>query len=57
MERPALQPAESTPALMKRLTGVDIEQCPHCRQGRLHVIATVYGPRAPYGRPQTTGPP
>ena len=49
MERPALQPAESTPALMKRLTGIDIEQCPHCRQGRLRVIATVYGPRHPSG--------
>lgn len=53
----AFKAAESTPALMKRLTGIDIEQCPHCRQGRLRVIATVHGPRDPYGRPQTTGPP
>ena len=54
---PVLKPIESTPALMKRLTGIDIEQCPHCRQGRLRVIATVHRPRAPYGQPQTTQPP
>ena len=54
---PALQPAESTPALMQRLTGIDIEQCPYCRQGRLRVIATVYGPRDASGWPHTTGPP
>ena len=54
---PAVQPAESTPVLMKRLTGIDIEQCPHCRQGRLRVIATVYGPRAHYRPPQITRPP
>jgi hypothetical protein len=57
LEAPAPTPAESTPALMKRLTGIDIEQCPHCRQGRLRVIATVHGLQVPYGRPQTTGPP
>jgi hypothetical protein len=28
---------ESTRALMLRLTGVDIELCPRCRRGRLHV--------------------
>ena len=57
VEAPAPTPAASAPALMKRLTGIDIEQCPHGGQGRLHVIATVYGARDPYGRPQTTGPP
>lgn len=54
---PVLKPIESPPALMKRLTGIDIEQCPHCRQGRLRVIATVHRPRDPYGQPRTTGPP
>ena len=36
---PAPAPAaiESAPALMLRLTGIDIERCPLCHQGRLHV--------------------
>jgi hypothetical protein len=57
VEAPPPTPPASTPALMQRLTGIDIEQCPYCRHGRLRVIATVYRPRAPDGRPQTTGPP
>src|SRR2546428_4916916 len=32
----------SAPELMRRLTGIDIERCPHCHQGRLAVIATLY---------------
>ena len=57
VEVPPPPPPASTPALMPRLTGRDIEQCPYCRHGRLRVIATVYGPRTSDGRPQTTGPP
>src|SRR5215468_1653464 len=57
VEVPPPTPPASTPALMQRLTGIDIEQCPYCRHGRLRVIAKVYHPRATDGRPQTTGPP
>ena len=35
---PAAPPIESVPALMLRLTGVDITACPVCQQGRLRVI-------------------
>src|SRR3989441_5849588 len=34
---PPVAAAESVPALMRRLTGIDIERCPVCQQGRLHV--------------------
>jgi hypothetical protein len=34
---PAGAPIESVSALMLRLTGIDIERCPLCHQGRLHV--------------------
>ena len=34
---PAASAIESVPALMRRLTGIDIERCPVCQQGRLHV--------------------
>jgi len=57
VEVPPPPPPVSTPALMQRLTGIDIEQCPYCRHGRLQVIATIYRSRAPDGWPQTTGPP
>lgn len=33
---------ESAAALMSRLTGIDIERCPHCQQGRLKVIMTLH---------------
>jgi len=33
---------EAAAVLMRRLTGIDIERCPHCHQGRLTVIATLY---------------
>jgi hypothetical protein len=39
---PPRPPAESAAVLMRRLTGIDIERCPHCHQGRLTVIATLY---------------
>jgi hypothetical protein len=38
---PAATPAppESVAALMRRLTGIDIERCPVCQQGRLRIVA------------------
>ena len=36
---PPAAPTESVPALMLRLTGIDIERCPLCQQGRLHLTA------------------
>src|SRR5262249_30824027 len=57
VEVPSPPPPASPPALMQRLTGMDIEQCPYCRPGRLRGIATVSGPHASDGRPQTTRPP
>ena len=38
---PTRSPTESAAVLMRRLTGIDIERCPHCHQGRLTVIATL----------------
>jgi len=34
---PAAAASESVAALMLRLTGIDIERCPLCQHGRLHV--------------------
>src|SRR2546422_10651867 len=34
---PLAPPTESVSALMLRLTGIDIERCPVCQQGRLRV--------------------
>ena len=47
----------SAPELMRRLTGIDIERCPHCHQGRLAVIATLYPWWPLEDVPRTTGPP
>ena len=47
----------SAPELMRRLTGIDIERCPHCRQGRFVVIATLYPLWPLEDVPRTTGPP
>ena len=44
---PPVLPPESAATLMRRLTGLDIERCPQCRQGRLVVIATLL----PFGLP------
>jgi hypothetical protein len=54
---PVLRPAESTADVMRRLIGIDIEQCPHCHQGRLRIIEAVYVRGATYALPQATGPP
>jgi len=47
----------SAPELMRRLTGIDIERCPHGHQGRLAVIATLYPLWPLEDVPRTTGPP
>ena len=54
---PPPRPLETTAALMQRLTGTDIRQCPQCRQGRLQVIVPLYPWRPLWGQPLTTGPP
>ena len=36
---PADRPVESVHTLMLRLTGIDIDRCPVCHQGRVHVTA------------------
>src|SRR5499433_3186472 len=55
---PPVPPAPaSAPELMRRLTGIDIERCPHCHQGRLAVIATLYPLWPLEDIPRTTGPP
>jgi hypothetical protein len=42
-----LGPPEPVAALMLRLTGIDIERCPVCRQGRLLVVALLPPTPAP----------
>lgn len=39
---PSVQLPASTVTLMRRLTGIDIERCPHCRRGRLKAIMMIY---------------
>ena len=39
---PTPRPPESVEMLMRRLTGHDIDRCPHCKKGRLEVILTIY---------------
>src|SRR5919199_770383 len=45
---PRVLPCASAATVMRRLTGLDIERCPQCHQGRLVSIATLY----PLGPPQ-----
>jgi hypothetical protein len=47
---PPAAPTESVPALMLRLTGIDIERCPLCQQGRLHLTAILAPTPAPLRR-------
>src|SRR5205807_7532436 len=55
---PPVPPAPvSAPELMRRLTGIDIERCPHCHQGRLVVITTLYPLWPVEDVPRATGPP
>jgi len=56
--QPALPvlPRESAATVLRRLTGIDIECCPQCHQGRLVAIATLY-PLGPPGRASETARP
>jgi hypothetical protein len=48
---------ESAATVMRRLTGIDIERCPQCHQGRLVAIATLYPLGLPWRGLETTHPP
>jgi Putative transposase len=50
-------PRESAATVMRRLTGIDIERCPQCRQGRLVAIATLYPLRLPGPASEAARPP
>lgn len=52
---PETSEPESVEAMMLRLTGIDIQRCRACRQGRLRMIA-VLAPTYPPS-PRATGPP
>src|SRR5712691_1399183 len=52
LAQPSAPPAaavESVPALMLRLTGIDIERCPICEQGRLRVTEILAATPSPRG--------
>ena len=40
-------PLESSHALLRRLTGIDLSRCPVCGEGHLHLTAIVVHPPAP----------
>jgi hypothetical protein len=48
---------ESVEATMLRLTGIDIQRCPVCREGRLTRVGFVAQLRASVPIPKATGPP
>ncbi len=54
LEAPAPDPVvlESVEAFMRRVTGIEWMNCPHCREGRFHVVQAIppHLPRAPPGR-------
>jgi hypothetical protein len=54
---PPVLPRESAATVMRRLTGIDIECCPQCHQGRLVVIATRRPLRLPGPVSETARPP
>jgi hypothetical protein len=54
---PPVLPQESTATMMRRLTGIDIERCPQCHQGRLVVIATLHPLRLSELVSETARPP
>jgi Putative transposase len=54
---PPVLPRESAATMMRRLTGIDIERCPQCHQGRLVVIATQQPLRLPGLVSETARPP
>jgi len=47
---PSPATVESVPALLRRLTGLDIERCPLCQHGRLHITEILAPMRSPPGR-------
>jgi hypothetical protein len=55
--QPEPQEPESVEAAMLRLTGIDIQRCPYCAEGRLRrvVLVAPIAPTAP--TPRATGPP
>ena len=54
---PPVLPQESAATVMRRLTGIDIERCPQCHQGRVVVIATLRPLRLPGLASETARPP
>jgi hypothetical protein len=54
---PPVVPRESAATVLRRLTGIDIERCPQCHQGRLVVIATLPPLRLPGLASETARPP
>ena len=54
---PPPQPPESAAQVMRRLTGIDIERCSQCHQGRLVVVATLYPFALPEQTPEAARPP
>jgi hypothetical protein len=54
---PLVLPCASAATMMRRLTGIDIERCPQCHQGRLVSIATLYPLESPGHGLQAARPP
>jgi hypothetical protein len=54
---PVPHPSESVAVMMHRLTGKDIDRCPHCSKGHLEVIMTIYPLWQIDLMPQETQPP
>lgn len=54
LEAPAPDPVvvESVEAFMRRVAGIEWLNCPHCHEGRFHVVQAIppHLPRAPPGR-------
>jgi len=59
LDQPHPEPSEpeSVEAMMLRLTGIDIQRCPACAQGRLRVIAVLAPTPTDPPHPKATGPP
>ena len=59
LEQPAPEPQEpeSVEEMVLRLTGIDIQRCPACQQGRMRVIASLAPVPISPPVPKATGPP
>lgn len=59
LDQPAPEPQqpESVEDMMLRLTGIDIQRCPVCQQGRMQVIASLSPAPILPPIPKATGPP